>query len=253
MKRPILSLVLAVGTARLFACSCFGPTTFCGTLDPPYDNPEWWVPHAIVLGVKQTTVAHGFDTKILEVYTGGDMVHEEQVVRVWGDCGFACRVYPDTWNDGDTVVFGLRICDQQGNFVCGTQLESETDFMISICGIYYLSYANGVVSGPILTENGESMPLGEFRDVMDNCLSTGITPHAAAATLQIGRHERGAWVALPEVGSAQLLLFDAMGRQCLNTGWDGTRRTLEGFAAGTYIVQVRQGERRWVGRVVLDP
>ena len=125
------------------ACSCFGPQTFCGTLDPPYEppmDPAWWIPDAIVLGVKVASVAHGMDVELVTVFAGEAQVGD--TVRVWGDTGLLCRMYADSWGVGDTVVWGLRWTDMAGG-----PLEQEGDYLISVCGTYWLEYQNG--SSPV--------------------------------------------------------------------------------------------------------
>jgi len=242
-------MLLATGS---FACSCFGPSTVCGTLDPPYPNPEWWIPDVIILGVKQANIAHGMDVKVLEVFSGAQHVHEEQVIRVWGDCGFACRVYPDTWAVGDTVVWSFQFTDLSGNSLCpGDALETEGEFMISVCGIYWLTYDHGTVSGPITAESEQSMSIADFREQVTTCLSTGISERATTDPLEVRYSDGQVWLSLGAPYSVDLAVMDAMGRTCLLERWNGTKRSLDGFAHGTYIVQVSDGDRRWRRKVVL--
>jgi hypothetical protein len=47
-----------------------------------------------------------------------------------------------------------------------------------------------------------------------------------------------------------LAVMDALGRACLREQWNGTKRSLEGLAHGTYIVQVSDGDRHWRRKVV---
>ncbi len=96
--RYVVKLSLAFLVSMLFhsgaqACSCFGPQSFCGTLDPPYEQPEWWIPDAVVLGVKLSSMAHGMDVLILNSFSGE--LHPGDTVTVWGDTGNLCRWYAD--------------------------------------------------------------------------------------------------------------------------------------------------------------
>ena len=51
MIRTILPGFLALTATSAMACSCFGPNTFCGVLNPPYEEPQWWLPDAVVMVV----------------------------------------------------------------------------------------------------------------------------------------------------------------------------------------------------------
>jgi hypothetical protein len=171
MKRGILQLMLSLCTSAIFACSCFGPETFCGTLDPPYPEPQWWIPDAIVLGVKTAQSDHGMDVEVIEPIAGAPQAGE--ILRVWGDCGLLCRIYPDAWEIGDTVIWAFKYTDLAGNALCGTSLEQEGDLMISACGVYYLSYQNGSVSGPI-DQGITQLPYEDFLQYIVTCGATGM-------------------------------------------------------------------------------
>ncbi|MBL0129150.1 MAG: hypothetical protein IPP83_17270 [Flavobacteriales bacterium] len=108
----LFALALVCSTYVAKACSCFGPSTFCETLNPPYGpgwDPSWWIPDNIVLGVKLNTVDYGVDLLIVQDFSGGFKGGE--VIRVWGDCGFLCRSYNTGPADGDTVLWGIKPCD----------------------------------------------------------------------------------------------------------------------------------------------
>lgn len=239
-----LFLLVTLPSLKSTACSCFGPPTFCGTLDPPYPNPEWWIPDAVVLGVKVGVLAHGMDVRILQVFSGP--VQVDDTLRVWGDTGLLCRMYCDTWEVGDTVIWGFRITDQLGG-----ALEQPDDYLISVCGTYWLDYTAGVVSGPIITENGETMTLAEFETLVNGCLSTGIPEEQPADVLTV-RYEGGVpMISMSGVqGQAQLGVWDACGRCVIRRRWDGMPIALEGLGSGAYLVRVEQ-ELRQVQRKVI--
>ncbi|MBL8011313.1 MAG: hypothetical protein JNJ64_11975, partial [Flavobacteriales bacterium] len=116
MRHPFLFTVL-LAPALSLACSCFGPQTFCGTLAPPYPEPQWWVPDNIILAVKENSVAYGADVRVIQTFSGA--LQPGAVVRVWGDCGLLCRHYVDGVPDGDTVLWAIQDCDLSGNGSCG--------------------------------------------------------------------------------------------------------------------------------------
>jgi hypothetical protein len=111
------------------------------------------------------------DVRVIETLSG--VPQAEDVLRVWGDCGLLCRVYPDAWEIGDTVIWALKYTDLMGNGMCGTELEQEGEWMISVCGTYYLDYQGGVVTGAI-AEGVSELPYGDFLQFMSSCLATSI-------------------------------------------------------------------------------
>ncbi|MBK9076735.1 MAG: hypothetical protein IPL77_17520 [Flavobacteriales bacterium] len=241
-----LLLLVSLPSLKGTACSCFGPPTFCGTLDPPYPNPEWWIPDVVVLGVKVGVLAHGMDVRILQSFSGPPQV--DDTIRVWGDTGLLCRMYADTWEVGDTVIWGFRITDQLGG-----PLEQPDDYLISVCGTYWLDYSAGIVSGPIITENGETMTLAEFETLVNGCLSTGIQEAGPGDELTV-RYEGGIPViSMSDVqGLAQLSVWDASGRCVRRRGWDGMPMPIEALGSGAYLVRVER-ELRQAQRKVIVP
>lgn len=237
-RSSILFGILFLLTGPAVACSCFGPSTFCGVLDPNGPNPEWYVPDAIVLAVKLGDYQHGMDVKIVTSFTG-ELVTDE-VVRVWGDCGNLCRHYPQTWAVGDTVLWSLKLTDLAGNFLCpaGIEYEVEGDYMISICGVYFLNYSQGFVSGPITLESVQTMSVDDFEQLVYGCLSTGVEEPATAADLQVLQLPEGPVLSLTTGTSVQLRIMDATGRLLFATNWDGSSLPLDGLPHGAYIVAI---------------
>jgi hypothetical protein len=248
MPRLPAALFALASLGSAHACSCFGPQTFCGTLDPPYPEPEWWIPDAIVLGVKTASIAHGMDILVVQSYSGE--AHPDDVIRVWGDNGLLCRWYADSWNIGDTVLWALRWTD-----FAGGGLEQEGDYIISICGIYALSYANGSVTGP-LTEEGveETMSLSEFETLVDGCLTTGITQHTVSPSFELRPALNGVSI-ITDGGwavDARLDVFDACGRLQASLALPNNASAVlsEPLSVGAYVFRMRdaqhQAVRRWV-------
>ena len=137
-KRYLIPLAIAASNAA-FACSCFGPQTFCGTLNPQppqFPDPQWWIPSDIIMAVKVNSVEYGADMKVVQTFSG--TLQAEQVIRVWGDCGLLCRHYVDGVANGDTVIWALQHCDLSGNGACGTSFEQAGDYQLSVCGICLL-------------------------------------------------------------------------------------------------------------------
>lgn len=173
-KHHALFVGLALAAPAAVACDCYGPPTFCGVQAPPPPFWEYTPPDHIIMGVKLGESDHGMDVQVLQSFSG-DVVPTD-TIRVWGDCGVLCRVFVDTWSDGDTLILGIHDVDFLGNAACGTSLEQSGDYMIAICGRNWLNYTNGMVVGPITTETEESMTLAEFQATLSACLAgtTGI-------------------------------------------------------------------------------
>jgi hypothetical protein len=252
MLRSLLLVGSLAVLQPLSACSCFGPQTFCQTLDPPYTDwdPAWWIPSDIIMAVKVVGVEYGADMKVVQTFSG--TLHPEEMIRVWGDCGLLCRHYVDGVADGDTVIWALRPCDLSGNGSCGTSFEQEGDYQLSVCGIYWLGYDNGIVSGPLTVEGAEeSMTLGEFAALVDGCLSTTVQEVQEADPLVVRSGDDGAWLSLSAPGRVMLTVMDACGRLELSRQWDGSPIQLKDVAPGAYVVQVRRDERTWTRKVLI--
>ena len=230
------------------ACSCFGPQTFCETMDPPYAEPQWWVPDNIILAVKENSVAYGVDVRVLQTFSG--TLQPGAVVRVWGDCGLLCRHYVDGVPNGDTVLWAIQDCDLMGNGSCGTSLEAPTDHHLSICGVYWLNYTNGVVSGPLLTAGAtESMTLAEFDSFVDGCLATSVPGGAAQeeGDLLI-QGDRLHLIGGPDLGGAELRAWDLTGRSLFSTVVRSGERSwqLPEASSAVFLVELRTPGRRMV-------
>ncbi|MCB0764257.1 MAG: hypothetical protein KDB84_06105 [Flavobacteriales bacterium] len=249
IMRALALLIGSMFTFSAAACSCFGPTTFCGTLDPPYPEPQWWIPSDVVMAVVSGQEAYGVDVRIIRVFAGPAQV--ESTVRVWGDCGALCRLYVTGTAVGDTVVWALQPSDLFGNSICGTELEAEGDYQLSVCGIYALAYASGHVSGPITTEGTtETMDLDALHQLIQGCLSTGVR-EMTSDPLMVRYGPEGPVLSLGQRTNAALTIRDAMGRACMERNWSGDPLPLPNFPAGIYTVAVLHRDQRWVRRILV--
>jgi len=246
-KTILLSSILAVHVVH--ACSCFGPDTFCSTLAPPYPQPEWWLPDAVVMAVVVGEEAYGVDVRIVRSYFGE--VQHEEVIRVWGDCGALCRQYVTGWVAGDTVLWAIQHSDLSGNVICGTELEAPSDYQLSVCGVYSLDYANGAVSGRITKPTQEEMSIDAFEQLVNDCLSTGIEEAQGQELLQVSQGSGGAVLSLSEPMVVDLAIIDAAGRMCAARVWDGSPYRMDRLPSGVYNVTVRTKEIRLVRKVLV--
>ena len=233
------------------ACSCFGPQTFCETLDPPYDEPQWWIPSDVVMAVVVGSEAYGVDVRIARVFSGTLELHRE--IRVWGDCGALCRRYVTGMNTGDTVVWALQPTDLSGNFICGTELESEGEYQLSVCGVYALAYGSGQVTGPITTESGtEVMTLDQLENLVNGCLSTGIKEANERDPMIVRQGPNGTSIAMSSLERVKLRVSDAAGRTCIERDWDGSQLSLAVLQTGAYFVLVHSNVGTLSRKVVVE-
>lgn len=254
--RSLLSFLIGLAfSVPSLACSCFGPQTFCGTLDPQppeFPEPQWWVPDAIVLAVKVSEEAHGMDVRILETISGDPQPGE--IIRVWGDCGLLCRHYPGSWADGDTVVWALKFTDLMGNGLCGTSLEQEGEYMISICGTYFLNYNNGTVTGPIADDVNE-LPYSALAQFISTCLAMEVPENLNE--LPIITRITGQWlIAGSEAFNGERIehwLFDAHGKLITegNSNGDQVIIPIADLATGIHLLRIKYGIRSRSIRVLI--
>lgn len=256
MKHALLILISILSfTPGSFACSCFGPETFCGTLDPQppqFPEPEWWVPDAIILGVKVAQEWHGMDVEVLQTISGSPMAGD--ILRVWGDCGLLCRVYPDAWEIGDTVVWALKYTDLMGNGPCGTAVEEqEGDYMISICGTYYLDFDHGTVSGPI-AEGVNELPYEAFVQMISTCLVMALPEGTDDPSIDVTIND-GQLIARSSSfsGTIEHELLDAQGK-LLSAGTSNGHQVIvpiSDLATGVHLLQIEYGRHSRILRVLI--
>ncbi len=255
MRISVLLVVLAALSGHpLQACSCFGPQTFCGTLNPQppeFPEPQWWIPDAIVLVVKLADVEYGVNVKVVQSFTGDLQV--DTVIRVWGDCGLLCRHYVNGPSNGDTLLWAIQHTDLMGNGPCGTNFEQPQDWALSVCGVYWLNYDNGMVSGPLTVEGAtETVTLQGFADLINGCLSTGVQVVAAYDAIQVRYVDGTPVLSCADIAQgADLLIMDAQGRAVLRRRWNGLPLSFDNALPGVYIAQVYAGGRKWVRKMVV--
>lgn len=252
----LIPALLALASNAL-ACSCFGPQTFCETLNPQppqFPEPQWWIPSDIVLAVKLGDYQYGADMKVVQVFSGD--LEPNQTIRVWGDCGLLCRHYVNGGAVGDTVLWSLQPCDLSGNGPCGTNFEDPDDYQLSICGVYWLDYADGIVSGSLLLEGwAESISLSTFNELVNGCLPTSVEESVAPTASircvddQLTINTTGTWNAEKEV-----CITDLAGRVVHEARFRGAQGTmlLPRRIVGLALVRVSDGQRTVAQKILFD-
>lgn len=253
MKNPLLSglLVSILAAQEASACDCFGNDSYCATLDP-----SWFVnPVSTVLAVKLTDYYYGITVKVVQVIGGQQL--PDDTLTVWGDNGALCRIYLNGFAIGDTVVFGLNECDLWGNTITAgfpPDLEQPGDYMVSVCGVYWLNYDNGLVTGAITSSGLQMMSLEEFTATVVACSTASrIEPVVRGLPFVVSRVDDGIVIEGSGItGAADLWLIDAQGRTALRRSWDGSVIRLANMVPGCYLVRVRSGNRDGTQKVSID-
>lgn len=234
-----------------FACDCYGPQSFCGVQAPPPPEWEYAPPEHIILAIKLQEVDYGMDVRVLQSFAGS--ITATDTIRVWGDCGLLCRVFVNTWANGDTIVLGLQDVDYSGNVLCGTSLEQLGHYQISICGRQWLAFENGLVTGPILTEGAtESMTLEEFGTALSGCLSTGIEGVPGTEDpliISVGTSIQLSWPT--PIQPADVQVYDVCGALLIHQPWNGSPIQFRMACDGVYVVVVHAGQRSIAHRIVI--
>jgi hypothetical protein len=255
MTKAVLSALFALSTTGAMPCFCGGPNTFCGVLNPPYEDPEPWLPEAVVMAVPLQHYYYGIDMVILQVYQGEV---NNDTIRVWGDNGALCRLSTGSWSTGDTLILGLQWSDLLGNTILNpvypADLESEGDYMISACGRYALDFQDGLVRGPVDQPTVQVFSLKDFTALIADCaLATGLSEGATMDPLLV--RNTGGLIGLEWRGLAlpgDLAVWDTQGRAVLRRRWDGTYLVLDRLAPGSYVVDVRNGLERRIRKVLVE-
>lgn len=201
---------------------------------------------AVVVGQE----AYGVDVRIVDSFSGA--LQHDEVIRVWGDCGALCRRYVSGSAIGDTVLWALQPTDFSGNVICGTQLEAEGEYQLSVCGVYALAYSNGMVSGPLTTETTEVMDREEFAALVTGCLATGLEELSGRDQLVVSQGPAGTTLSLATPSTVNLSIVDAAGRVCVSRSWNGAPYRMDQLPMGMYSVAVLTKQDRFVRKVLVQ-
>ena len=210
MKTILLIALLWISTLPAAkACSCMGSPDFISTL-----NDRNFSPALIVRGEKTSDYHYGMKFRIKEVLKGQETKSD---IIVWGDNGALCRVYTSGFARGEELILALYKTDKMGNEIHAAEypdnLEQEGDYILSVCGIHYLSVKSNQVDGPI-TGNQSRMNYADFKKligVSEPALPEGkaflVYPNPAPdGQFNIGYH-------LPDVTELTVSLYNVIGKE----------------------------------------
>ncbi|MGD8781391.1 MAG: T9SS type A sorting domain-containing protein [Ignavibacteria bacterium] len=107
----------------------------------------------------------GMEARILHIYKGEKT---REMISIWGDNGMLCRPYISSYNFPVDSTFIISLY-QSGGF--GAEGESADDYYLSVCGEYYLSLSNNIVSGLIDGDTPKQMDLSVFEEKLTNVIT----------------------------------------------------------------------------------
>ena len=213
------------------------PTTYCASLKQ--ENAD-----IVVLAYKVMDMQHGMKIKVVEVIDGSEI---RDTLTVWGDNGILCRIYTAAFAINDTLVFGLHNCDLLG----GVTLEQTDHYQISVCGIYWLGYSKGVVSGSI--GNGvNSLSLNAFKQYHFGCMPVGLEDHTSSLKLYPNPFSSSTTIELPSEPHT-LTIYDIVGNKVREEQVSGKTIIERGdLSKGIYIIEVRSESQTYSGKLVVE-
>lgn len=228
-KLLLLFLPALLTSTTAHACTCVPSGNFfcqCLQNDPNIKS--------VVMVRKTSAYLHGMNVELVQ-QLGGETVPQNFIV--WGDNGLLCRLYCDNWNVGDTIIMALHACDLAGNWD-STGAEQSSDYMISVCGVYFLNVIHGQVSGYITAQTEQTVPLAQF--LADNCAHWVDVPTFPDFTCSIYPNPTSGLIyftsSIPL--EASYAIVDVTGRTVLTGTISGTtgQADLSPLAAGMYTV-----------------
>lgn len=217
MKNIIAIVFFFFFSVPLLATQCIPPLTACETLHQIQTLSQiypWWGEGRLVAKAKILNHQyHGLQIQLLDVIQGNET---RDTVMLWGSSYLSTAMWrTDVSNfvTNDTMVVLIKRISSSPT----DTLESEGDYIIPDCGVYYLYYHNGNVEGRItqyLNLAWESIPYNEFKAMVPYCYATGTATALASPTLAHGvavypnPFGQQLWVS----GEQSVRLFDAVGR-----------------------------------------
>ena len=143
MRLFLALLFFVIKTPTIFACSCYGPITFCQTLTETYDQSEF----SIVVGKRGNLQQEYIDFHIEKTLFGNPLLNK---IKIEFGYGADCRVGTQYW-DVDLEYILILTTPQSGDI-----------YSLSICSYSVLTLDNGMVTGLIDQEIEQTIPYSEF-------------------------------------------------------------------------------------------
>ena len=238
MKTLFVIAIAFLVSAQAYCCSCMQPSTYCASLKQ--ENAD-----IVVLAYKVMDMQHGMKIKVVQVIDGTEI---RDTLTVWGDNGILCRIYTASFAINDTLVFGLHNCDLLG----GVTLEQTDHYQISVCGIYWLAYSKGVVSGSI-GSGVNSLSLNAFQQYHFGCLPVGVEDHTSSFKLYPNPFSYSTTIELPSFEPYTLSIYDILGNKVREEQVSGKTVIERGdLTKGIYIIEVSSASHTYEGKLFVE-
>ncbi|MBW8051382.1 MAG: T9SS type A sorting domain-containing protein [Cytophagales bacterium] len=161
MKRIILTFSFVfVFRTIILSCTCISQPNFCTIIDS-------FGVDLIIKGVKVSEHFHGMKVKVLEVLNGNEL---KDTIIVWGGSDALCRFNTDSFNISDTLILALDSTDFIMNIDLLDTIEKPGDYMLTICGHFFLRIFNDTVVGYISDSTIQKMSYNDFKSFVFSCL-----------------------------------------------------------------------------------
>lgn len=146
MKFTPIAFFLALVPKILLGCSCSGPDHFCKGIADDHNIVLVKVGKGTPKGIYSFTIIENLLNEI-----------DSETIELQSSTGWNCEAPLHTFTPNDTMIFHLR------------PAHADTlDYSLTHCGVQYLYYSRGVVSGAI-SPNIEEVSYHEFKETMGSC------------------------------------------------------------------------------------
>ncbi len=226
MKNILIIGLFLLFSRGVYSCTCMNPSTYCETIQ--LHNSD-----LLLVGYKISDFYYGMKVKIVQVIDGLEL---RDTITVWGDIGFQCRHSSSSININDTIVFALHNCDLSGN-VMGGNYEQTDHYQLSNCGVYFLNYSNGNITGSI-TNGFNILSLSNFIQTHTFCSSvTSIKKIASRIHLYPNPVKDNFYLNIDGYnGLIQTRIYAPTGRLLQNT--NSTIISLKDYDKGIYLLKI---------------
>lgn len=148
MKKNLLTLFFTLSWLPVFSCSCSSAGNFIKATKKAdiiaLIKVEEYQDFFTLTGAGPDSINQPLSAKVevIQLLQGNE---ERKEIKIYGDNGILCRPYIDALKKGGYYVVGLYK---------GQDIEQEEDYIISICGEFWIEYnqTNETVKG-LIKEN----------------------------------------------------------------------------------------------------
>jgi hypothetical protein len=229
MKKLLLSAFLSIiSIAHLNACDCSGPDNFCESIS----HNE----HVALVKV----LSHTDDYMTISIIENIRNSFSNSQITVVGQNGFNCSEWLEQFIESDTLVLGLQ------------DFGMTDTFNLSLCGVYYLHYQNGNVSGDISPSSTIQSYEG-FKANFDQCSSNSVFEEEAEVNFHSYLTNQQLHVFSERENLREVSVYDISGSLLLKQITVGNTRfntDISSLSAGTYLIEIISDKSRILNKLI---